>query len=47
MVKIKMADIKDAEYGMGGDATLGGMARYVAVAPQDASTSVRNLDFGL
>ncbi len=37
----------DAEYGMGGDATLGGMARYVAVAPRDVSTSLRNLDFGL
>ena len=37
----------DAEYGMGGDATLGGMARYVAVAPHDKSTSVRNLDFGI
>ena len=36
----------DAEYGMGGDATLGAMARYVAVAPHDKSTSVRNLDFG-
>jgi hypothetical protein len=36
----------DAEYGMGGDATLGGMARYVAVAPHDVSTSLRNLDFG-
>jgi len=37
----------DAEYGMGGDATLGGMARYVAVAPQDAPTSLRNLNFEL
>jgi len=36
----------DAEYGMGGDATLGAMARYVAVAPRVVSTSVRNLDFG-
>jgi hypothetical protein len=35
----------DAEYGMGGDATLGGMARFVAVAPYDASTSLRNLNF--
>jgi hypothetical protein len=37
----------DAEYGMGGDATLGGMARYVAVAPHDVSTSLRNLNFVL
>ena len=36
----------DAEYGMGGDATLGGMARYVAIAPRVVSTSLRNLDFG-
>lgn len=36
----------DAEYGMGGDASLGGMARYIAVAPRDASTSLRYLDFG-
>ncbi|MCZ6618065.1 MAG: hypothetical protein O7E57_08020 [Gammaproteobacteria bacterium] len=35
----------DAEYGMGGDATLGGMARYVAVAPRDVSTSLQYLDF--
>ncbi len=35
----------DAEYGMGGDATLGGMARYVAVASRNASTSLRYLDF--
>jgi hypothetical protein len=37
----------DAEYGMGGDASLGGMARYVAVAPRDLSTSLRNLNFVL
>jgi hypothetical protein len=37
----------DAEYGMGGDASLGGMARYVAVAPHDLSTSLRNLNFVL
>ena len=37
----------DAEYGMGGDATLGGMARYVAVAPRDVSTSLRDLNFEL
>jgi len=35
----------DAEYGMGGDATLGGMARYVAVAPRNTSASLRYLDF--
>ena len=37
----------DAEYGMGGDASLGGMARYVAVAPRNVSTSLRYLDFEL
>jgi hypothetical protein len=37
----------DAEYGMGGDASLGGMARYVAVAPQDSSISLRHLNFAL
>ncbi len=35
----------DAEYGLGGDACVHNMARYVAVAPRDASTSLRNLDF--
>ena len=37
----------DAEYGMGGDASMVGMARYVAVTPRDVSTSVQNLDFVL
>ena len=37
----------DAEYGMGGDASMVGMARYVAVAPRDISTSLQNLDFEL
>jgi len=37
----------DAEYGMGGDASMVGMARYVAVAPRDVSTSLENLDFEL
>ncbi len=37
----------DAEYGMGGDACIHNMARYVAVAPRNASTSLRNLDFGV
>ncbi|MCY4565217.1 MAG: hypothetical protein OXE40_12170, partial [Gammaproteobacteria bacterium] len=36
----------DSEYGLGGDASMGGIARYVAVAPRDASTDVRHLDFG-
>ncbi len=36
----------DAEYGMGGDACIHNMARYVAVAPRDVSTSLRYLDFG-
>ncbi len=37
----------DAEYGMGGDACIHNMARYVAVAPRNVSTSLRNLDFDL
>lgn len=35
----------DCEYGMGGDACIHNMARYIAVAPRDASSSLRNLDF--
>jgi len=35
----------DAEYGMGGDACIHNMARYVAVAPRDVSTSLRYLPF--
>jgi len=35
----------DCEYGLGGDACVHNMARYIAVAPRDASTSLRNLDF--
>ena len=37
----------DAEYGLGGDASMVGMARYVAVAPRNVSTSLQNLDFEL
>ncbi len=37
----------DAEYGMGGDASIVGMGRYVAVAPRDVSTSLQNLEFEL
>ncbi len=37
----------DEEYGMGGDASMVGMARYVAVAPRYMSTSLRELDFEL
>ncbi len=37
----------DAEYGLGGDASMVGMARYVAVTPRDVSTSLQNLDFVL
>lgn len=37
----------DAEYGLGGDASTVGMARYVAVAPRNVSTSLRDLDFEL
>jgi len=35
----------DTEYGLGGDASMVGMARYVAVAPRNVSTSLQNLDF--
>ena len=34
----------DAEYGMGGDASMVNMGRYVAVAPRNVSTSLRYLD---
>lgn len=38
----------DAEYGMGGDASIvGALARYVAVAPRKVSASLRDLDFAL
>jgi hypothetical protein len=37
----------DAEYGMGGDACIHNMARYVAVAPRDVWTSLRYLDFAV
>jgi hypothetical protein len=35
----------DAEYGMGGDACIHNMGRYVAVAPRNVSTSLRYLSF--
>ena len=35
----------DCEYGMGGDACIHNMARYIAVAPRNPSTSLRHLDF--
>ncbi len=35
----------DAEYGMGGDASMVGMARYVAVATRPAAASLRHLEF--
>ncbi len=35
----------DAEYGMGGDASMVGMGRYVAVAPRAVSAGLRHLDF--
>jgi hypothetical protein len=37
----------DAEYGMGGDASMVGMGRYVAVAPRDVSATLRDLNFEL
>jgi len=36
----------DAEYGMGGDACIHNMARYVTVAPRNVLTSLRYLPFG-
>ena len=35
----------DEEYGLGGDAAMVGMARYVAVAPRDVTTGLQYLDF--
>ncbi len=35
----------DAEYGLGGDASMVGIAQYVAVAPLNVSTSLQYLDF--
>jgi hypothetical protein len=35
----------DCEYGLGGDACIHNMARYIAVAPRDVSASLRNLNF--
>jgi len=37
----------DTAYGLGGDASMVGMARYVAVAPRDVSTRLQYLDFEL
>ncbi len=37
----------DEEYGMGGDASMVGMARYIAVAPRDMSTGLRDIGFEL
>jgi hypothetical protein len=37
----------DSDYGIGGYAHMVGMARYVAVAPRDVSTSLQYLDFEL
>jgi len=35
----------DSDYGLGGDAAMSGMARYIAVAPQDTYSSVRHVRF--
>lgn len=35
----------DCEYGLGGDACIHNMARYIVVAPRNVSTSLRDLDF--
>lgn len=37
----------DCDYGMGGDAEMIGMARYVAVAPRNVATSLRYECFGM
>jgi len=37
----------DSDYGIGGYAHMVGMARYVAVAPRNVSTSLQNLDLKL
>ena len=37
----------DCEYGIGGDACIHNMARYISVAPRDVSKSLRDLDFEL
>ena len=37
----------DSEYSLGGDASILGLARYVAVAPRNVATSLRYLDFEL
>jgi len=37
----------DADYGMGGDASMHNMGQYVAVAPRNVATSLRYLDFGV
>jgi hypothetical protein len=36
----------DCEYGIGGDAMLGGAARFIAVAPEDAPMNLRDISFG-
>jgi hypothetical protein len=36
----------DCEYGIGGDAVMGGAARFIAVAPDDAPTILRHVSFG-
>ena len=35
----------DSDYGIGGYASMDGMARYVAVAPRDVATSLQDVDF--
>ena len=35
----------DSEYGLGGDASMGGMARYIAVAPPDVASGIRHIPF--
>ena len=42
----KMREGYDSDYGMGGDACIHIIARHVAAAPRNVSTSLRYLDFG-
>jgi len=47
-MEAKMEQLKayEAEYGIRGDTSMINMARYIAVAPRNMSTSLRYLDFG-
>ena len=36
----------DCEYGIGGDAMMGGAARFISIAPDDAPMNLHNISFG-